>query len=243
MKGVLKLAAAVAAAFLLLGSARGTPSTDLDGQIMGSGEDRVLWIFPNYRTVEDKKSMPHITQRDKLTIAVKDSFDPYAFPVAGLFAAVSQLENQYPSWGRGAEGYGKRYAGALADQTVSNLMSEGAFPIMLHQDPRYFRLGRGGIWHRAGYAATRIFVTRNDLDGPQFNYSEFGGNAVMATAGNLYYPRENRNIGNVAVRFGTQLVFDMLADVGKEFWPDIKRWLVGESGRCRERTCSGASSK
>jgi hypothetical protein len=224
----MRIAAALAAAFILRGLASGAPSTDLDGQVMGSEESRVLWIFPNYRTVEEEKSLPRITTRDKLTIAAKDSFDPYAFPVAGLFAGLSQIENQYPSWGRGAEGYGKRYFGALADQTVSNLMSEAAFPIMLKQDPRYFRLGRGGIWHRAGYAASRIFVTRRDGDGTQFNYSEFGGNAVMATAANLYYPRENRTIGNTAVRFGTQLVFDMIADVSKEFWPDIKRWLVGK---------------
>ena len=227
MRGILKLAA-LATALLVRGLALGAQTTDLDGQVMGSEEDRVLWIFPNYRTVEDKKSLPHITRRDKLTIAIKDTFDPYAFPVAGLFAGVAQLENQYPSWGHGADGYGKRYLSALADQTVSNMMSEAAFPIMLHQDPRYFRLGRGGILHRASYAATRIFVTRNDLDGAQFNYSEFGGNAVMATAGCLYYPRENRNVGNVAVRFGSQLIFDMLADVGKEFWPDVKRWLVGK---------------
>ena len=224
----MRTAAAVAAALLFRGLASGAPSTDLDGQVMGNEKSRVLWIFPNYRTVEEEKSLPRITTRDKLTIAAKDSFDPYAFPVAGLFAGLSQIENQYPSWGRGADGYGKRYFGALADQTLSNLMSEAAFPIMLKQDPRYFRLGRGGILHRAGYAASRIFITRSDGDGAQFNYSEFGGNAVMATAGNLYYPRENRTIGNTATRFGTQLVFDMIADVSKEFWPDIKRWLVGK---------------
>jgi hypothetical protein len=195
---------------------------------MGSEKNRILWIFPNYRTVDEEKSLPSITPREKLTIAAKDSFDPYAFPVAGLFAGVSQAENQDPSWGRGAEGYGKRYFAALADQTMSNMMAEAAFPIMLHQDPRFFRLGRGGFFHRFGYAASRIFVTRADSGEAQFNYSEFGGNAVMAATSNLYYPPENATFGNTAGRFGTQLAFDMIANISKEFWPDVKRWLVGK---------------
>jgi hypothetical protein len=195
---------------------------------MGSERNRVLWIFPNYRTVDEERGIPSITAREKLMIATKDSIDPFAFPVAGLFAGINQAANQQPSWGRGADGYGKRYLAALADQTMSNVMVEAAFPVMLHQDPRYLRLGTGGIWHRAGYAASRIFVTRTDSGEPQFNYSEFGGNAAMAAASNLYYPPEDRNFGNTAARYGTQILFDMIADVSKEFWPDVKRWLVGK---------------
>jgi hypothetical protein len=195
---------------------------------MGTKEDRILWVFPNYKTVDEDRSRPTISAKDKLTIAAKDSFDPYAFPIAGLFAGLSQLQNQYPVWGRGTVGYEKRLVGAFGDQTMSNLMTEAVFPIMLHQDPRFFRLGRGSISHRAGYALTRVFVTRGDDRRPQFNYSEFGGNAVMAGAGMLYYPRQYATIGNASLRFGSQVIFDMLADVGKEFWPDVKHWLVGK---------------
>ena len=189
--------------------------------------DRVLWIFPNYRSV-DSDSMPTaLSAGGKLDIAFNDSFDPYAFPVAGLFAGVAEAENQYPSLGHGARAYGKYYAAALADQTLSNGFSEALFPILLRQDPRYFRLGRGGFWHRTGYSLTRVFVARGDDGSPQFNYSEFAGNAAMAAAGDLYYPGESRTLGDTAGRFGSQVVFDMLADFGKEFWPDIKRRLTG----------------
>jgi hypothetical protein len=194
---------------------------------MGTKEDRILWVFPNYMTVDEEKSLPNITSREKLLIAAKDSFDPYSFPIAGAFAGISQAENQYPSWGRGTDGYVKRYFGCLADQTLSNMMTEAAFPIVLSQDPRFFRLGRGGVAHRTGYALSRIFVTRSDSGEAEFNYSEFGGNAVMAAAGTAYYPRPYATVGNAAVRFGSQIIFDMLANLGKEFWPDVKRWLVG----------------
>ncbi|NNN04331.1 MAG: hypothetical protein HKL90_00375 [Elusimicrobia bacterium] len=218
---------AFAAALLLRGFAYGEAPAAPDGQVMGTKNDRILWIFPNYMTVDEENSRPRITPRDKLDIAFKDSFDPYAFPVAGIFAGVAQAENQYPSWGRGVDGFEKRYFAALSDQTMSNLMSEGVFPVLLHQDPRYFRLGRGSFLRRAGYSLTRVFVTRADSGDAQFNCSEFGGNAVMAATADLYYPAENRTAGDTAARFGSQIVFDMLADFGKEFWPDIKRRLVG----------------
>jgi len=43
---------------------------------------------------------------------------------------------------------------------------------VLHQDPRFFQLGKGGFWHRTGYAVSRIFVTRSDSGNSQFNTSE-----------------------------------------------------------------------
>jgi hypothetical protein len=195
---------------------------------MGTKEDRLFWVVPNYRTVDEEKSIPSISSREKLTIALKDSFDPYAFPVAGMFAGISQAEDDPPTWGNGTTGYEKRYFAALADQTVSNMMSEAAFPIVLHQDPRFLRLGRGGFFHRLGYAASRILVTRGDDGSAQFNFSEVGGNAVMAIGSDLYYPPQSRSYGDTAAKWGIQLGMDMIGNVFKEFWPDIKQKLTGK---------------
>jgi len=214
-----------AAALLVLLSAPAWPEERT--QLMGTPEGRIFWVIPNYRTVDEARSIHAISDRDKLRIATKDSFDPYAFPVAGVFAGISHLQNRDPSWGRGPEGFGKRYLGALADQTLSNMLSEGAFPILLHQDPRFFRLGRGSILHRLGYAATRVLVTRGDDGSAQFNASEFAGNAVMAGASSFYYPQQDRGVDDAAVKLGVQIGVDMVGNIFKEFWPDIKRKLTG----------------
>ena len=197
-----------------------------DGQIMGAKEDRILWVFPNFRTVDLYKAAPSLTRKEKLKIAASDSFDPYAFPIAGGYAGLAQLTGQYPSWGGGLDGYGHRYVGAFADQTIANMTAGAAFPILLRQDPRYFRIGGGGVAHRAGYAATRVLVTRSDSGRAQFNYSEIGGVAVMAGASNLYYPRQDRSWENTASKFGIQLGLNMVGNLCKEFWPDVKAWLV-----------------
>jgi hypothetical protein len=183
---------------------------------MGTKEDRLFWVIPNYHTVDEDKSLPAITSREKFSIALKDSFDPYAFPVAGFYAGIAMT------------GFQKNYLGALADQTVSNMMTEAVFPVLLHQDPRFLRLGRGGIFHRIGYAASRIFVARGDSGDAEFNTSEFAGNAVMAIGSNLYYPAQDRSAGDTAAKWGIQLGVDMVFNVFQEFWPDMKQKLTGK---------------
>jgi hypothetical protein len=200
-------------------------------QLMGTKEDRLFWLIPNYQTVAQERGTSFISAEDKFLIAGKDSLDPFAFPAAGLFAGISYAQNQYPSYGRSPTGFGRYYLGALADQTVSNVFAEGVFPVMLHQDPRFFRLGRGGIWHRLGYAATRVFVTRGDGGDTQFNYSEFGGNAVMAVGSNLYHPAQGRSTGDTAANWGIQMGVDTVGNIFKEFWPDIKEKLTGKRDR------------
>jgi hypothetical protein len=226
--------AALAAAFLLRAVPLAAQSTSPEvapstaaGRAMGSKEDRILWFYPNYRTVDEENSFPRISPREKMTIGIRDSFDPYAFPIAGAFAGLTYYESSDTSWGHGADRYGKLYLASFADQTMSNMMTESVFPVLLHEDPRYFRLGRGGILHRTGYALSRVFVARDDSRELGFNVSEFGGNAVMAAAGNLYYPREDRTFRDTSVRYGTQIGFDLLANVAQEFWPDVRGWLTG----------------
>ena len=218
----------MAAALLLMG---GPAWSEEPTQVMGTKEGRLFWVIPNYQTVEERRSTPSISAGDKFLIAIKDSFDPYAFPIAGFYATIAQAQNEYPSWGSGAEGFEKRFLAALADQTVSNMMAEGVFPVVLHQDPRFFRLGRGGFFYRLGYAASRVFITRGDDGAAQFNASEVGGNAVMAIGSNLYTPREDRGVSDTAVKWGIQLSVDMVGSIFREFWPDIKQMLTGKGNR------------
>ena len=106
--------------------------------------------------------------KQKLLIGLKDSFDWPVYLTGGAFAALYQLENQNPSFGQGMKGYARRYGTALADQVIGNMMTESFMPILLHQDPRYFRhrqAPRRSELHRAGYAASRIFISRTDSGG------------------------------------------------------------------------------
>jgi hypothetical protein len=192
--------------------------------------DRIFWALPNYLTVENSKQIPPLTTGQKFKLVALGTFDPVEFPYVGVLAGIDQAENDDPSYRQGFKGYAKRYGAAYADTTVENFMVGAVLPSLLHQDPRYFQLGKGGFWHRAGYAALRIVVTRTDSGKNQFNYSELVGSAAAAAISVTYHPAHDRTVSNAVNIWVTQLWGDALAFEIKEFWPDIKRKLHKKSG-------------
>ena len=188
-------------------------------------KNHILWIIPNYRSDEKPGEIKPLTPAEKMKVSLDDSFDPSAFLVAGIFAGTSMAQKQYSSFGTGAQGFGKYYGGAFADQAIGNIMTEGLFPVALHQDPRYFVKGTGGFWKRTGYAISREFITLGDDGLNHFNTSELAGNAVAAGISNLYYPAADRSFGNTANKWGQQIALDTFFNVAKEFWPDVRNKL------------------
>jgi hypothetical protein len=185
------------------------------------GGNRVFGVLPNYRTVNESDVTAPLTDRQKFSIASKDSFDyPLVLLAAGL-AGIGQWSNQHPSFGQGAAGFGKRVVTAYGDQALGNMMTEGLFPVVLHEDPRYYRRGTGSTWSRTGYALSRIFVTHADSGGVRFNYSEWAGNAAATAISNAYYP-DGRTAGANVAKLIEQCGIDGLSQVLKEFWPDIR---------------------
>jgi hypothetical protein len=187
--------------------------------------DRLFFVLPNYLTVENAKNIPPLTTGQKFKLVALGTFDPVEFPYVGVLGLIDQAENTDPSFKQGFVGYAKRYGAAYADTTIENFMVGAVFPTLLHQDPRYYQLGKGGFFHRAGCAALRVFITRSDSGKRQFNYSEWAGSAVAAAISNTYHPPHDRTALNSANIWLTQIWGDALSYELKEFWPDIHRKL------------------
>jgi len=187
-------------------------------------DKRVLGVLPNYRTINETGTFEPITAKQKLIIASKDSFDYPLVLLGAAFAGISQLDGSDPSYHQGVEGFAKRLAANYADQAIGNMMTEGFFPVMLHEDPRYRRIGpsRGKVGYRTWYAFSRIFVTRTDSGGTRFNFSEWGGNATGVAISNLYHP-DDRNWQDNSYKLLEQCATDGISQILKEFWPDIKQ--------------------
>src|SRR5437879_2464224 len=125
--------------------------------------NHILGFIPNYKPVPNlSSSFVPLDAKTKFKYATLDSFDPYWWGVAGVYAGLSQLDNRYREFGQGGQGYAKRYGVAFADQAIRNYITEGILPSVLHEDIRYFRLARGGAWKRIGYAITGVLVTHSD---------------------------------------------------------------------------------
>jgi hypothetical protein len=204
-------------------------SKDPAGNENATSKDRLFFALPNFLTLENAKQVPPLTAGQKFKVVARSSFDYVQYPWYGFLAGVSQAENSEPGYGQGAQGYGKRFGAAMADGTIENFMTSAAFPSLFHQDPRFYQSGHGGFWHRSWYAFSRIFMTRGDSGKTQVNYSEIFGSAFSAGVSTYsYHPHEDKTLGNTAKVWGTQVGYDSLTYVIKEFWPDIRRKLRGK---------------
>lgn len=204
------------------------PKTDSMAEPVSSKDDKhIMGVVPNYATVnEPSKTFEPLTVGQKFIEANHDTFDPFNWVLAGVYAGVYQWQHDYPQWGEGAGAYWKRYGATFADGAISTYLSEGILPTLLHEDPRYFRLGEGTKWHRIFYAMTRVLMTKTDAGVWRFNNSEIEGNLIAASLANLYYPSGNRSLGDTMNKFGINVVSDSGFNVLREFWPDMKHKVL-----------------
>ena len=114
-------------------------------------------------------------------------------------AGVEQHQNTFPEYGSGIEGYGKRYAAALANHASGTLLGRAVYPSIFHQDPRYFYKGQGTVGSRVLYAISTAVIARGDDGRWQPNYSRRLGNFSAAAISNLYYPASDRGASQVLV--------------------------------------------
>jgi len=101
----------------------------------------------------------------------------------------------------------------------SSSRSWGSESALLHLGRRTAN-GHNGPLKRAGYAVSRLFITRTDSGGNTFNVSEVGG-AGAAAISNLYYPSPERTWTKTYQRWLLNTSLDGMTVVFREFWPDI----------------------
>lgn len=190
----------------------------------GTSNDRILWTLPNFLTVENADNIPPLTTGQKFRVTARGLFDPFEFVLIGFVAGLGQASNSNPSYGQGMQGYAKRYGTAYADNLIENFIASAVLPSVLNQDPRYYQLGHGSFLRRSAHAVSRVLVTRSDSGQRQPNYSELVGAAAAATISTYsYHPESERGFGNVMSVWGTQMGWDAVTYMIKEFWPDLRK--------------------
>jgi hypothetical protein len=197
----------------------------------GTSNDRILWTMPNFLTVEDAANIPPLTPKQKFAVTARGVFDPFEFVLIGFVAGLNQASDSDPSYGGGMKGYAKRYGTAYGDNGIENFISSAVFPTILHQDPRYYQLGQGGFLRRSEHAIGRVLFTRSDSGAKQLNYSELGGALTAAAISTYtYHPESERGFGKVANVWGSQMGWDAVTYMIKEFWPDLRKRKSQKAG-------------
>jgi hypothetical protein len=206
-------------------SQSGAPPANVAPPIQARQTKRILGIIPNFRSVTADEKLPPVSTHDKFKLMLEDSFDYSNFIYVGILSGIGQAQNSYPEFHTGGPAYLRYYWHSFADTLDGNLMTEFLYPTVLHEDPRYYTLGHGGLFKRTGYSFSRLVITRNDHGGATPNISEIVGNGSAAGIACLYYPSQERTWTKTGQRWITQIGLDGFSNIVKEFWPDINSKL------------------
>ena len=164
-----------------------------------------------------------LTDRCKFRLFITTTYSPYTFASAGFEATEAQATGQWPHYGGGMQGWGKRFGATLANTESRRFIQGFALSSILHEDPRYFPSPKRHLFLRAWYSATRVVITKNDRGESTFDKSEFLGALLTSAVQNSYYPRQDRTFGDTMDRFGGALSSDVIGNLLREFTPDMKR--------------------
>lgn len=188
---------------------------------------RIFWIIPNFMTYNDQpENQGPLTSKQKYNIAWHQFWDMSAHFGNILQAGISQAANAIPHYGQGWGAFGERVAAQEGDQFTGSFLIYGILPSVLHDDPRYFRKGRGKAWKRVAYAASRVVICRTDSGNSTFNVPSVFGQLGQATiSAYTYYPKQDRQLSGVfsgwAINQGYNIGWNQL----KEFTPDLSAYM------------------
>ena len=205
-------------------------------------QQRILGVVPLFNVTSNHASAP-LTAKQKYQLMFKGSTDPWIFFLTAVDGGISMAGDEYQTYGQGVEGFAKYWGAAYADTFDGNFWGNAVLPAWWHEDPRYFRLGQGNFFKRAGYSAsTTVWCKRdNGKWGP--NYGNVAGNFIAGAISNVYYPANDRGVGLTLGR-GASVTYEGIVGAElAEFWPDIAHHYIKKRQEKREREAAQQSGK
>lgn len=199
-----------------------SPQDRAADQVKQQERQRIAGVVPNFNVSYNEDAAP-LTRKQKLHIAFRTAVDPVSFGIAGFDALLSQAQNDFPGYHQGLKGYSKRFGAAYADNFDGTLLGNAIFPILLKQDPRYFRRGKGKFSSRLFYSLSTTVWSKSDNGKWGPNYSNLLGNLAAGGISNLYYPSSDRGAALTFERGITVTAYGAFGGVFNEFWPDIAK--------------------
>jgi hypothetical protein len=192
-------------------------------QLKEQEKQRVLGVVPSFN-ISYRSDAVSLTAGQKMKLAFHSATDPVTFAAGFLVAGYHEGMHDDVGFPWGIKGYGERSGAAYLDAFNGTMIGNGIFPALLHQDPRYFRLGHGTTTHRMLYALMTNVMCKHDNTGKwEPNYSNVAGNIVSGAISNLYYPSQNSGIGQTFTNGFIVTAEGGAGSLFQEFWPDICR--------------------
>lgn len=199
-------------------------------ELKAEEQQHLLGVVPTYNAVFTGRALP-LNAKQKFDLAITSAVTPYQFVMTGIVAGIGQAQNSFPEYGQGMEGYAKRYGASYADYFNGQMLGNAVLPVLLHQDPRYFRKGTGSFSSRLLWSVASTVRCKGDNGNWQPNISNIAGNIMAGGISNLYYPASDRGVGLTFERGMVVTAEGVFGAVLLEFTPDIQRYMFHKRHR------------
>lgn len=220
-----------------------TPNSDSEEVLRQEEKQRAFGVMPMFQVVNRSLTIPPLSPKQKFHLMAKSTTDPFVFALVGVIAGIGQARDTNSGtktvtnpdgttstvrwgFGQGAAGYFKRFGAGYADTADGNFWGNAVLPVLLKEDPRYYRMGSGSFARRFGYsAATAVWCRRdNGKWGP--NYANVAGNFISGGISNLYYPDEDTGFEKTVIGALTVTAEGVIGSELIEFLPDIEHHFL-----------------
>jgi hypothetical protein len=187
----------------------------------------LIALTPSVLAQTPEASLAPPSVSEKWSLFENETFAPLTLGAGAFNAAVSQVTNSTPLYGREIwPAYPERFGSAVGDIVSQNFFGDFLLASAFHEDTRYIRRGPAHkLLPRIAYAISRSVITRSDSGGATFNGSNVLGTAMSAALSNAYYPSESRTARAAAANWATSVAESGFVNLLPEFWPDFHAWL------------------
>lgn len=161
----------------------------------------------------------------KLRLHAESVYSLWSMTGSAAYAGLLQELDAPKEWGQGGRAYGKRFVSTLGCSAIHGVLAFG-LDATLHEDPRYFRASSTGFWRRTGHALRGTILTRTDRGGETLSAWRLGSAYGSAFLSNQWYPDRLNTVRLGTLQGSLRIGFDFVANLGSEFWPDVKRKVL-----------------
>ena len=217
---------------------------EAEAEVKKQEKQRVGGVLPLFNVVISGQTVP-LTPKQKFDLSFHTIIDPYTFGLAVVFGGgLGELEDSHTGYGHGPSGLFKRIGASYADNAIGNVIGNAALPVVLHQDPRYYRKGVGSVKSRIIYSALTTFICFGDNGHKQFNTSNVLGNFISGAISNAYYPSNERGVALTLENGSLVTAEGMLGAQLLEFSPDFSQYMARRRARkaARKAAATGAAN-
>jgi len=163
---------------------------------------RILGFMPNFRSVSAGAVVHPPGWKYNFEITTHQAFDYSSFIFLGLTTISAEGINSHPVLGKGVDGFYAYLWRGFLDKTDGAYLQGWFLPSLLHEDTRYYPMGKGHpIVERALYVMSRQVVTRTYGGRQTPNFAGLGGKVLTQIVSRTYYPAGATSFGVLATKF------------------------------------------